>query len=517
MPGHQNNLDPSLPRPPIGNGAFPGRDLPPDGVRPTSWKWWRYHDLSDKEILDHLVHGQRYDKRELPPSVGPLLINTSLTVISLDLQRYSDIHPRLSISLEFRQSWFDPRLIHVGNQRYSYLNGINHLNSLWIPQLYFQKMTQGSNWVENGSKHSLKIFVNGSVWMSTRMDGHLECQSSSVVQFPFDKIHCFMSAESVSHSTKDIMWQWKRKGRFIGSELRAQTGDPDESPSRLNHNFQSLTIEDCLALRTEYFGRANHSCLQAKFVFNRNLSDFFLTVFFPDFVLVSWALMTFWIDLQTSCLLRTVLAFVTFFNCFLTSKHEDQGFIHEITAVETWHLITFLMISGTCFQLVIIQYLGRKRTRLRTKQKETFAFQNELQRYEAQAGSSCRLSSTLSHTHHHHHHHNNQTPNLASSSLIQVESQCCQKCSASSPFRATDLSMAESLEDARSISSGIFEKKLFREDLGSTSNEAVKAYRHRPSSVRDLTFVRRLDRMSRVLFPSVYIFLVMTYLCKYLD
>lgn len=70
MSGHQNNLDPSLSHAPIGNGAYPGRDLPPDGVRPTSWKWWRYHDLSDKEILDHLVHGQRYDKRELPPSVG---------------------------------------------------------------------------------------------------------------------------------------------------------------------------------------------------------------------------------------------------------------------------------------------------------------------------------------------------------------------------------------------------------------------------------------------------------------
>ena len=30
----------------------------------------RYHELSEKEILDHLVHQQRYDKRERPPSEG---------------------------------------------------------------------------------------------------------------------------------------------------------------------------------------------------------------------------------------------------------------------------------------------------------------------------------------------------------------------------------------------------------------------------------------------------------------
>ena len=31
---------------------------------------FRYHELSEKEILDHLVHQQRYDKRERPPSEG---------------------------------------------------------------------------------------------------------------------------------------------------------------------------------------------------------------------------------------------------------------------------------------------------------------------------------------------------------------------------------------------------------------------------------------------------------------
>ena len=39
---------------------------------------FRYHELSEKEILDHLVHQQRYDKRERPPSEGKINIRIQI-------------------------------------------------------------------------------------------------------------------------------------------------------------------------------------------------------------------------------------------------------------------------------------------------------------------------------------------------------------------------------------------------------------------------------------------------------
>ena len=45
--------------------AFPSGYLPPPR---TGWKWWRYREMSDKEILDHLTDKEHYDFRELPPS-----------------------------------------------------------------------------------------------------------------------------------------------------------------------------------------------------------------------------------------------------------------------------------------------------------------------------------------------------------------------------------------------------------------------------------------------------------------
>ena len=45
--------------------VFSGRGfIPPRN----GWKWWRYHEMGDHEILDHLLNVQHYDRRETPPS-----------------------------------------------------------------------------------------------------------------------------------------------------------------------------------------------------------------------------------------------------------------------------------------------------------------------------------------------------------------------------------------------------------------------------------------------------------------
>ena len=49
----------------------------------------RYHELSEKEILDHLVHQQRYDKRERPPSEGKHSYNQLQKYINLENSKNS--------------------------------------------------------------------------------------------------------------------------------------------------------------------------------------------------------------------------------------------------------------------------------------------------------------------------------------------------------------------------------------------------------------------------------------------
>ena len=75
----------------------------------------RYHELSDKEILDHLLHRQRYDKRIKPPMSGTLRVNVSVVLLSLSSPDESSLH--YEVEFLMHQKWSDPRLVHDDGER----------------------------------------------------------------------------------------------------------------------------------------------------------------------------------------------------------------------------------------------------------------------------------------------------------------------------------------------------------------------------------------------------------------
>lgn len=108
----------------------------------------------------------------------------------------------------------------------------------------------------------------------------------------------------VSHSTKDILWKWMKKGRFLKSELRDQKSVQNQPTSHLNYYFQSLTIEDCFALRTEYFGRGEWK-ISLKFFLSSKTKD-------------SWTLNRF--VLEALCMFFcSVMPFISWVACLSSS------------------------------------------------------------------------------------------------------------------------------------------------------------------------------------------------------
>lgn len=57
----------------------------------------------------------------------------------------------------------------------------------------------------------------------------------------------------------------------------------------------------------------------------------------------------------------------------------------------------------------------------------------------------------------------------------------------------------------------------FEHLLQKVFKDEFSAFKHRSRRSINSGLVKKVDRMSRVLFPSVYIFLVLSYFCKYLD
>ena len=62
--------------------------------------------LNDKQILDRLVHSQRYDRR-IKPDIKPLHVNVSVVLLSLSSPDESSLHYEVEFLLH--QTWMDPR------------------------------------------------------------------------------------------------------------------------------------------------------------------------------------------------------------------------------------------------------------------------------------------------------------------------------------------------------------------------------------------------------------------------
>ena len=65
--------------------------------------------LNDKQILDRLVHSQRYDRR-IKPDIKPLHVNVSVVLLSLSSPDESSLH--YEVEFLMHQRWTDPRQGH---------------------------------------------------------------------------------------------------------------------------------------------------------------------------------------------------------------------------------------------------------------------------------------------------------------------------------------------------------------------------------------------------------------------
>jgi len=77
---------------------------------------------TDSEILDHLIHFSRYDKRDSPPLPFPIPVHISITLLSLQSPDESSLHYEVEFLLH--QIWEDPRLSHTKEHEVPHLRAL---------------------------------------------------------------------------------------------------------------------------------------------------------------------------------------------------------------------------------------------------------------------------------------------------------------------------------------------------------------------------------------------------------
>jgi len=327
---------------------FPSQPQDPD----YQWNWWRLHELSDKEILDHLLHKQRYDKRIKAPSEGSLRINISVVLLSLSSPDESSLH--YEVEFIITQRWTDARLVHDDGDRYPSLNALHHHGDIWKPDIYFIKHGTFKEGLMP-SNIALRIFRNGTVHYSMRRHLVLNCEGDLHI-FPFDSPMCQFAIESVSFTRSQMDFHWAGPNRISeGSD----SGSIALSPVLKRHNAYMVHNETTYCTEVDEW-RGDYSCLKVKLHFTRDKFFYMTTVFIPGIILVTSSFLSFWLD-WTAVPARVMLGVTTMLNFFTTSNgfRSNLPVVSNLTAMNAWDGISMGFIYCSFLEFVAVNYLGR--------------------------------------------------------------------------------------------------------------------------------------------------------------
>jgi len=308
--------------------------------------------LSDKEILDLLVHTQRYDRRIKPPSEEALRVNISVVLLSLSSPDESSLH--YEVEFLMHQRWVDPRLAHRTEDRVSFLNALHHHNDIWKPDIFFIKHGTFKENL-NPSNLAMKIFSNGTVLYSMRRHLVLNCEGDLHI-FPFDSPMCTFSIESVSFTTEDMVFHWAGPNRIEEDE---DSGNIALSPVLKRHNAYLVHNETFYCDQDDEW-RGDYSCLKVRLHFTRDKAFYVTTVFIPGIILVSSSFLTFWFE-WNAVPARTMLGVTTMLNFFTTSNgfRSNLPVVSNLTAMNLWDAICMFFIYTSFLEFVVMNYLAR--------------------------------------------------------------------------------------------------------------------------------------------------------------
>ncbi|XP_058831258.1 gamma-aminobutyric acid receptor subunit alpha-4 isoform X12 [Topomyia yanbarensis] len=330
---------------------------------------------SDKEILDHLLKGSRYDKRLLPPvddadfccgmqtpemakhmpdmrvpgrpqNRGSLTVNISVLLLSLASPDESSL--KYEVEFLLQQQWYDPRLRYANHSQYEFLNAIHHHEDIWLPDTYF--IMHGDFKDPIIPMHfALRIYRNGTINYLMRRHLILSCQGRLNI-FPFDDPLCSFALESISYEQSAIRYVWKNDE----DTLR-------KSPSLTTLNAY-LIQNQTITCPIKASWRGNYSCLKVDLIFTRDRAFYFTTVFIPGIILVTSSFITFWLE-WNAVPARSMIGVTTMLNFFTTSNgfRSTLPVVSNLTAMNVWDGVCMCFIYASLLEFVCVNYVGRKR------------------------------------------------------------------------------------------------------------------------------------------------------------
>ncbi|KAK3576884.1 hypothetical protein CHS0354_012941 [Potamilus streckersoni] len=294
-------------------------------------------------ILDQLLHG--YDRRLRPGCGGPpLVVKTDILVRSMGPVSERDMV--YSMDCYFRQMWLDDRLAFNASMQYVSLN-IKMLDRVWYPDTMFLNGGKSYLHMVPVPNKFLRIYRNGTVLLSQRLTISAHCRMH-LEKYPLDTQKCPLYLGSFAYAIEDVVYEWRfgsMNSVEISSDMRLSQFDLMSYPS---YNG------------TDMFKGGLHSILVIHFYLRRHIGHFLINVYVPCCLLVVLSWVSFWINREATAdrieLGTTTLLTMTFMGL---DNRDDLPKVSYSTALDVYVAMCFVFVVATIIQFASVHYFTK--------------------------------------------------------------------------------------------------------------------------------------------------------------
>ncbi|KAF8366079.1 hypothetical protein PRIPAC_83908, partial [Pristionchus pacificus] len=436
-----------------------------------------YEKLMDEQaLINRLISRESdYDYRVRPRgTLNP--ISSDATAVDVHANMYlrsiskvDDVNMEYSLHFTFREEWVDERL---------YFNSpiLQHIvlspeQKIWVPDTFFQNEKDGKKHMIDKPNVLIRVYNGtGRILYSCRLTLTLSCPMR-LVDYPLDVQTCFIDFASYAYTTKDIEYHWKDS-----KPIQIKDGIRESLPSFI---LSDVRTNSC----TSVTNTGVYSCLRTEIELKREFSYYLLQLYIPSFMLVAVSWVSFWLD-KDSVPARVTLGVTT----LLTMTTQASGVnanlppVSYTKAIDIWIGVCLAFIFGALLEFALVNWAARQdivRNQYRTRHQT-----NMLYRLQSEANNHSAYNG------HHYTALPMEPPRMNNNGHSMVIRQVVLSCNhlLSNPIALTQMGTAR---------------------VGLSWWGSLWQVKYREHS-------RRIDLISRVIFPLFFVIFNITYWLRYL-
>ncbi|XP_059609096.1 gamma-aminobutyric acid receptor alpha-like [Phlebotomus argentipes] len=315
----------------------------------------RNNHANISDLLDNLLRG--YDNSVRPDFGGrPAVVEVDIMVRSMG--PISEVDMTYSMDCYFRQSWVDRRLAFHGAQDTLALS-ISMLARIWKPDTYFYNGKQSYLHTITTPNKFVRLHQDGRVLYSSRLTIKAGCPMN-LEDFPMDVQRCPLKFGSFGYTTTDVVYRWNQKRQVaIAEDMKLSQFDLVDCPAE-NVTDTVLHSDSANQSTQQKAYLAEYSMLLVNFHLQRHMGNFLIQVYGPCILLVVLSWVSFWLNREAtadrvSLGITTVLT-MTFLGL---EARTDLPKVPYPTALDFFVFLSFAFIFATILQFAVVHYFTK--------------------------------------------------------------------------------------------------------------------------------------------------------------